>query len=508
MALLSPNSRLAAVLAPLWLVLALCLAGRSAGQEKMIDLTFFEGKGDVGTVKFPGSAEFDAVKKELRMTASGENMWFRKDACYFAWKKADGDMTMTADIAFIGKGKNAHRKAGWMVRQGLDEDAAYAGVSVHGDGLIILHWRKEKGGLTEEAKSNIKSPATVRLERHGDVFTVSVNKSGKDWQPIGSISVKLSGPLHAGIFVCSHENDVSETAIFTNLAFQNSKSPQGQKRVQATSLEILTIATGERKVIYRAREKFEAPNWSRDGKLLYVNRGGAICTLPVQGGAMTKLDTGEAVRCNNDHGLSPDGKWLAISHNIKGASQIAIVPSTGGTPRQLTFAAEPSYWHGWSPDGKTLAYCAQRNKEFDIYTISVDGGEEKRLTTAKGVDDGPDYTPDGKYIYFNSDRTGDMKIWRMAADGSDQQQVTKDPRFGDWFPHPSPDGKWLVFMSYDKSVTGHPANQDVVLRLMPLAGGNARVIATLYGGQGTINVPSWSPDSTQLAFVSYVFELP
>jgi TolB protein len=174
----------------------------------------------------------------------------------------------------------------------------------------------------------------------------------------------------------------------------------------------------------------------------------------------------------------------------------------------LTSAKEPSYWHGWSPDGKTLAYCAQRDKEFDVYTISVDGGEEKRLTTAKGLDDGPDYTPDGKQIFFNSDRTGEMKIWRMNADGTDQTQVTNDANYVDWFPHPSPDGKWLVFLSYDKSVKDHPANQDVVLRIMPLAGGRPRVLATLFGGQGTMNVHSWSPDNKQIAFVSYLQVLP
>jgi TolB protein len=184
------------------------------------------------------------------------------------------------------------------------------------------------------------------------------------------------------------------------------------------------------------------------------------------------------------------------------------VPSAGGTPRRLTFAAEPSYWHGWSPDGKMLVYCAQRNKEFDIYALAVGGNEEKRLTTAPGLDDGPDFTPDGKQIYFNSERTGTMKIWRMNADGTNQEQVTTDAAYADWFPHPSPNGKWLVFLSYDKNVTGHPANQDVLVRLLPLGGGKARILATLFGGQGTMNVPSWSPDSTRIALVSYLHVLP
>jgi len=205
---------------------------------------------------------------------------------------------------------------------------------------------------------------------------------------------------------------------------------------------------------------------------------------------------------HNDHGLSPDGTTLAISDQSRdGKSLIYLLPVTGGTPRQLTQVG-PSYWHGWSPDGAILAYCAERDHEFDIYIMPAAGGEEKRLTTAKGLDDGPDYSPDGQFIYFNSDRTGTMQIWRMKSDGRQQEQVTSD-EFNNWFPHPSPDGKWLVFLSYDKAVAGHPENKPVRLRLMPISGGPIQDLARLFGGQGTINVPSWSPDSRQVAFVSY-----
>jgi Tol biopolymer transport system component len=222
----------------------------------------------------------------------------------------------------------------------------------------------------------------------------------------------------------------------------------------------------------------------------------------VGGGEPKLLDTGFANRCNNDHGLSPDGARLAISdQSHDGKSLIYVLPAAGGSPRQVTTTG-PSYWHGWSPDGSTLAFCGERNGEFDIYTIPVEGGEEKRLTTAKGLDDGPDYTADGKFIYFNSERTGTMHIWRMKPDGSQQEQVTSDD-FNNWFPHPSPDGRWLVFLSYEKGVVGHPANQTVRLRLMPLAGGRIEEMAKFFGGQGTINVPSWSPDSQKLAYVTY-----
>ena len=275
-----------------------------------------------------------------------------------------------------------------------------------------------------------------------------------------------------------------------------------QKPAVESTLEILDIATGARTVVHRAREHFEAPNWTRDGRFLVVNRQGRLYRIPVAGGALEEINTGSLARLNNDHGFSPDGKLLAISHAPEKRSLIYVLPATGGEPRLVT-PEGPSYWHGWSPDGKLLAYCAQRNGEFDIYTVPVEGGAERRLTDAPGLDDGPDYSPDGRDIYFNSERTGAMRIWRMGPDGSRQEQMTFDEPYGDWFPHPSPDGKWIVFISFDKSVKGHPPNKDVSLRMMPLDGGTPKVIASLFGGQGTINVPSWSPDSRQFAFVSY-----
>ena len=225
------------------------------------------------------------------------------------------------------------------------------------------------------------------------------------------------------------------------------------------------------------------------------------------------IDTGSADHLNNDHGISPNGTELAISDNseqTKSAngttghdSVIYVLPISGGTPRRVTKNA-PSYWHGWSPDGKTLALVGQREGKFDIYTIAVSGGDETRLTTAGGLNDGPEYSPDGQYIYFNSERTGQMQIWRMRSDGTEQTQVFSD-EFNDWFPHISPDGQWMVFLTYGKDVSGHPQNKDVLLRLMSLKDKKITDLAKLFGGQGTINVPSWSPDSKSLAFVSFQF---
>ena len=235
------------------------------------------------------------------------------------------------------------------------------------------------------------------------------------------------------------------------------------------------------------------------------NQDGRILKLPVEGGIPETLDTGFATRVNNDHGISPDGTQLVISDQSQGdkhESLIYILPLSGGTPKRIT-ENSPSYWHAWSPDGKTLAFARRQDTfEFDIYSIPSTGGEETRLTTTKGIDDGPEYSPDGNYIYFNSVRSGLMQIWRMKPDGSGQEQVFND-EYNNWFPHISPDGKWMVFVSFEKSVEGHPPNKDVTLRVMSMADKKITVLAKLFGGQGTINVPSWSPDSKRVAFVSY-----
>jgi TolB protein len=493
-------------LRPLAILLS-SLALSALAPARAASLGDFAQATDVGKIARPGSAEFVPAKGQYRITGSGANIWGKEDAFQFLWKELSGDLAFTMDVAWEGAGQELHRKAGNMVRQGLDADAPYIDVAVHGDGLIELQYRKEKGGETFGVRTPIKALATVKLERDGDVFTASVAKSGGPFQPIGALSLALRDPVHVGLAVSSHNAKNLETALISNVSLTNRVAKAGEKRVRETSLEILTYGSGERRLVYRERGSFEAPNWSRDGKLLYVNRGGGIYTIPVAGGELTRLNTGAVDKNNNDHGLSFDGRWLAISAAVDRVSKIFVVPATGGEPRQVT-PLGPSYWHGWSPDGQTLTYCAKRGDNFDIYTIPAAGGPEQRLTTAEGLDDGSEYTADGSKIYFNSERTGVMQIWRMNPDGSQQEQVTTDPNYGDWFPHPSPDGKQLVFLSFDKTVKGHPADKNVVLRLMPLAGGKPKIIATLFGGQGTINVPSWSPDSKEIAFVSYRHVLP
>ncbi len=493
------------VLAPA-LAFSLCSISGTLAQEPAAPIGDFESHGDIGTVLHPGTAEYDAAKKTYALSGSGENMWFEKDAFQFVWKKMSGDVKIAAEIAFIGTGANPHRKAVLMIRQSLDADSIYADIARHGNGMTAIQFRSEKAGLTREVQSPNWNPVRLRIEKHGDYFTMWLaGDDGELRAGAASPKIALKEPFYVGIGVCSHDPNVTERAIFSNVELTSKPSTPltATNSTLYSFLETTPVDSGDRTALYVSQGRFEAPNWSRDGKSLYFNRDGRLLHLPLDAKMAETIDTGIAKQLNNDHGLSPEGSLVAFSDQSQEdhKSLIYVMPLAGNPPRRVT-KNSPSYWHGWSPDGKTLAFVGQRNGDFDIYTIPVEGGDETRLTTAKGLDDGPEYSPDGQYIYFNSERTGHMQIWRMKTDGSEQEQVFSD-ELNNWFPHISPDGKLMVFLTFDRTVTGHPENKDVQLRVMNLADKKIKVVAELFGGQGTINVPSWSPDSKNIAFVSY-----
>ena len=270
-----------------------------------------------------------------------------------------------------------------------------------------------------------------------------------------------------------------------------------------SSLEIYDLATGASRVVLQSDVVIEAPNWAPDGTHLLVNGGGRLFRVPLDAPRLVALDTGHAMRLNNDHGISPDGKWLAISSHRDRGSEIFVMPAAGGTLRLVSPDA-PSWWHGWSPDGARLAYVAARggSRAIDVYTIPVEGGEETRLTWGEGHCDGPDYSPDGSRIYYNCDRDGHAQIWVMAADGSGQRKLFAD-EFVNWFPHPSPCGRHLLYLAYPPGTTGHPADKAVALVLADPEGGNRRRVLEFNGGQGSINVPCWAPDGSAFAYMRY-----
>jgi TolB protein len=279
-----------------------------------------------------------------------------------------------------------------------------------------------------------------------------------------------------------------------------------EERNVISILETVDILNGERKVLAEFDYLIEAPNWTKDGKRLIYNSRGLLYSFDLSTHESTKIESGYTNQCNNDHVLSPDNTHVAVSHHTMedGQSRIYVFPLAGGQPTLIT-AMAPSYLHGWSPDGSTLSYCAERNGQYDIYTIPFEGGIESQLTDIPGLDDGPEYSPDGLNIWFNSTRSGLMQVWRMNADGSNQTQMTFDES-NNWFPHVSPDGDSIAYITYRKDDVApgdHPANKDVEIRLMSSSGGQPRTLVSLFGGQGTINVNSWSPDNRELAFVSY-----
>jgi TolB protein len=286
-----------------------------------------------------------------------------------------------------------------------------------------------------------------------------------------------------------------------------------------SKISIYDLDSKSIRVVYTADKLWEAPNWSPDGKYLLANSGGVLYrfTLDADGKAQPqKLALDGAYQCNNDHGITRDGKLLAFSAKFGSSSdsQVFVASSDGTKPRLLT-PNSPSYFHGWSPDGKWLAFVGKRSDYFNIFRAPVEGGSEQRLTSSPVADDGPDYSPDGKWIYINSDRSGTWDIWRFPPEGagprdSKAERITSD-ELEDWFPHPSPDGKWLVFLSFPKGTPGHNVKTNLQLRMMAMppaaaghgAGGSIQSLAQIFGGQGTINVNSWSPDSKRFAFVTY-----
>ena len=468
----------------------------------------FDSHEDVGNPKIKGAVVYNKEEQTYLFSGAGKNMWAKEDQFHFAWKKIKGDFIIRATIRFIGTGKNEHRKIGIMARETLATGSRYADACVHGDILSSLQYRLADNDTTGQVIVSSYHPTEIELQRSGNTFTFSAAVFGETYKSV-SKEISLAEELYAGLFICSHEEDVMEKAVFSNvqIIIPAAKNFRPYRDYIGSHIEVMEVATGHRKILHSAPNSLQAPNWTKDGKQLIYNSEGLLYNYELSNGAISVLNTGTANQNNNDHVLSFDGKQMAISNHMgeKRISTLFTLPVTGtDKPVQITSVdSGHSYLHSWSPDGKKLIFTGQRNKQFDIWSIDIATKKETALTNTPTLDDGPEYSPDGKWIYFNSVRTGTMKIWRMKPDGSNQEQVTFD-EYNDWFPHFSPDGKWIVYVSFPKDIdpTDHPFYKKIYLRLMPVAGGVPKTIAYIYGGQGTINVPSWSPDGKKIAFVS------
>lgn len=478
----------------------------------------FDNNKDIGNPKVKGAVVYNKADQSYEITGAGYNIWFARDEFQYLFKKIKGDFILTADFSFVGNGVEQHRKTGWMIRESTDEKSPHISATLHGDGLTVLQWRGEAGAEMRDPQDEIfatdSSYNVIQLERAGKTIIMRAAHHGMAFDIIGSHEMgSLSDEVLAGPFVCSHNPDVLETVKLWNVRIDKpaSNDPAVSRSTPVgCRMETMDVFSGKRMVIWEKPGKFEAPNWMPDGKKLLFNMDGSIYKIPVNGGEIEKLNTDFANRCNNDHGISFNGKLLAISNSKESptgnGSAVYVLPLKGGTPKLIT-EETPSYWHGWHPNNKELVYVARRNgkTEYNIYRNSISGSKEVALTNIDAGQhvDGCEYSPDGKYIYYNGNHTGTMQIWRIKADGSGREQLTFD-EYNDWFPHISPDGKWIVIISFPPDIdpNSHPSYKRVMLRLLPVSGGTPKVIAYMYGGQGTINVPSWSPDSKQIAFVS------
>ena len=483
----------------------------------------FAHHGDVGDPALPGSTRYNPVTQTYHMSAAGTNLWADEDEFQFAWSHLEGDFILRARVEFIGEGVDAHRKLGWMVRSDLDTGSTYVDACVHGDGLTSLQYRAEKNGETDqiilENELNGTYPDVIQLERRGDTYIFSAARFGEPLKSVEISDVDIPNVVYAGLFLCSHNPEVVEQAVFKDVRIIKPAAPDFRpyRDYLGSRLEILDVHTGERTQLHESAEAYEAPNWTPDGLKLIVNMSGdspdrgKLRTFDLATRRFAPLNTGPQTDNNNDHVLTFDGELLAISNfsteDGQRSSTVYVMPADGSdAPEQITSPTwGHSFLHGWSPDKKWIVYTAQRNDQWDIWKVNVDTKQEVQVTDVPTLDDGSEFSPDGEWIYFNSTRTGLMQIWKMRPDGSEQQQVFED-NWQNWFPHISPDGKWMTVISYDPNVVeagDHPYYTHTMLRLVPVDGSAPpKVIGYVYGGQGTINVPSWSPDSRKIAFVS------
>ena len=488
--------------------LILFMVGFSAYPQEKVGI--FDHHQDIGSNVKPGSATYIPATDQYVISGAGYNIWADHDEFQFVYKKMKGDFILFARAEFLGTWVNYHRKVGWMIRKTLDGNSPHVNAVEHGDGLTSLQWRPTAGAQTLEHRMKLTHANILQLERKGNMYIMRAAIYGEPFQTDTLTGVDLGDEVYVGLFVGSHNSDVLETGVFSNVSITIPYNGVADQRTQMTlgsNLEILEVASGRRKVIYKVPYSIQAPNWTPDGKnLIFNDYKGLVYSYDLATNTPTQINTGSVIHNNNDHVISFDGKMLGLSNYEKdlGGSIIYTVPIEGGTPKRVT-PKGPSYLHGWSPDGKDLVFCGDRNGEFDVYKVPASGGKEIRLTNAVGLDDGPEYTPDGKYIYFNSVRSGLMQIWRMKPDGSDQEQITNDS-LDNWFAHISPDGKWFAYITFlpEETPAGiHPPYKHVYIRLLPIDGkGVPKVLAYVYGGQGSMNTPNWSPDGKKIAFVS------
>lgn len=491
-----------------FLVITISLFGvDNAFAQKKLGL--FDNHLDVGAITNEGFASYDAATQVYTIGGGGKNMWFGEDQFHYLWTTIQGDFILRMELEFLGQGVDPHRKVGWIVKNDLDDNTPHINATTHGDGLTSLQFRETTKGDTREVVSADTFPDVIQLERRGEHFIMSSAKFGQPFTEVRTVNESIDNQAYIGLYVCSHNADIMEVAKFRNVRIIRPADPDftPYQDYIGSHLEVMDVATGHRKILHSTSHSIQAPNWTEDGKLIY-NSEGKLFNYHLDQGTISPLNTGFATANNNDHVISFDGKSIGISHHVPEedyTSALYYLPVSGSEePVRVTRpGVGASYLHGWSPDGKKMIFTADRKGQYDLYSVEVATGKEVQLTNLKTLDDGSEFSPDGKFIFYNSARTGKMKLWKMDPNGKRQTQLTFD-EYNDWFPHVSPDQKWIAFISFPKDIDpgDHPFYKPCLLRIMPYEGGTPCIIGYIYGGQGSINVPSWSPDSKHIAFVT------
>lgn len=472
---------------------------------------------DIGNPGINGSAAYDPTTQTYTLKGSGYDVWYNRDQFHYLWKKMSGDFVLTATFTLASDGKNPQRKTGWMVRQDTGTASAHISSALHGDGLTVLQWRSQTGDQMlfpqNEAFFPKRNETVLQLEHRGDIFIMRAARYGEPLQIVGYREMKnMTGEMLVGLFVCAHDSTATEEAKISNVRIDIPVPANNATHAPwrtGSRLETMDVFDGHRQIVYRYDGRLEAPNWMANGNKILFNSDGLLLTVPATGGNPPAiLNTGSAKANNGAHCVSPDGKLIGIGNSSGKWPHILILPAGGGEP-DTVINEMPSYLHGISPDNREIVFTAPRQdvQAYDIFKKTIKGGQAVRLTNSKLYEfaDGGEFSPDGKYIYYNASQNGGtMQIWRMTPDGSGKEQLT----FGadnNWFPHISPDGKWIAFISFPAEINlnTHPLYAPVTIELMPTSGGAPRVIAYLYGGQGSLDENSWSPDSRHLSFISY-----
>ncbi|PRX43241.1 TolB family protein [Salegentibacter salegens] len=472
------------------------------------DLGVFENEVTIGGTNPIGELDYNSDLQEYSFVFSQDAEPGGSNPFHYLYKSIQGNFILRTQLSFEDDA-GSESNAGWIIRDNLGPKSAEVIAQVKNSGTASLRSNTIEGLKSEEVP--ISQVSVLQLERRGNVYYFSSAEWGDPFTTVKIENENLRSEVFAGLFFKPGSKEASGKVIVSNVRIIKPAGPDFEQYQEylGSNLEILNVETGKRKILYNSAHSIQAPNWVNKDKDLIYNSNGYLYRYDLKSEKVEQIETGFATNNNNDHVFSFDESILGISHHNHeddGASSLYIMDPAGDTlPQKITRdGVGASYLHGISPDNKRLIFTGDRKGKMDIYSIDIDTKKETQLTDTEYLDDGSEYSPDGKYIYFNSNRNGKMHLWRMKPDGSEQEQLTFDPKHNDWFPHVSPDGKWIAFISFPPEIDSgdHPFYQRCLLRLMPVDGGEPKVIAYIYGGQGSINVPSWSSDSKHIAFVT------